>query len=83
MEPARDELLALVYELLDAHDDTSRLADGLTDDLRWRVHLDYLRDLQRAGRELLARTSGASGTDLDDVALQAARAAVARALRQR
>jgi hypothetical protein len=53
--PVGDELLVeLVYELLDAHDDTARLAaDG--DALRWQIHLGYLRDLQRAGREILAR----------------------------
>lgn len=54
-----DELAALVYELLDAHSDTTQLAaehehDG---DVRWRAHLDYLRALQRTGREALARTS--------------------------
>lgn len=28
--------------------------------MRWRVHLDYLRDLQRTGRELLARIHAVS-----------------------
>jgi len=50
----RARLVELVYELLDAHDDTARLAAPLTDELRWRAHLDYLRNLQRASRELLA-----------------------------
>ena len=50
-----DELALLIYELLDAHDDTVRLGDGLESDLRWRAHLDYLRGLQRVGREALAR----------------------------
>ena len=45
----------LVYELLDAHEDTMRMADGLASDQRWAAHLDYLRDLQRVGRERLAR----------------------------
>jgi hypothetical protein len=45
----------LVYELLDAHEDTMRLAGVPTDDERWAAHLDYLRDLQRVGRECLAR----------------------------
>jgi hypothetical protein len=45
----------VVYELLDAHDDTARLGEGLEGDLRWRAHLDYLRGLQRVGREALAR----------------------------
>jgi hypothetical protein len=50
-----NELALLIYELLDAHDDTMRLGDGLESDLRWRAHLDYLRGLQRVGREALAR----------------------------
>jgi hypothetical protein len=50
-----DELALVVYELLDAHDDTVRLGEGLEGDLRWRAHLDYLRGLQRVGREALAR----------------------------
>jgi hypothetical protein len=56
--PATAERLAqlnrLVYELLDAHLDTERLVYGLSTDLRWRAHLDYLRDLQRTGHEILA-----------------------------
>lgn len=49
-------LTPLVYELLDAHEDTARLtaADGLAPDPRWDGHLRYLRDLQRTARELLA-----------------------------
>jgi hypothetical protein len=49
-----EQLTRLVYELLDAHDDTARIAAALTWDDDWRVHLDDLRDLQRVGRELLA-----------------------------
>jgi hypothetical protein len=45
---------SLIYELLDAHDDTARLAATLTPDPRWAAHLDYLRALQRKGREVLA-----------------------------
>ena len=52
--PASDQLTGLVYELLDAHDDTVRMAAALESQARWRAHLDYLRDLQRVGRELLA-----------------------------
>jgi hypothetical protein len=48
-----DALTALVYELLDAHQDTIELAARLPEQ-RWQLHLDYLRDLGRAGRELLA-----------------------------
>jgi hypothetical protein len=47
-------LTALVYELLDAHGDTMRLADELGSAPGWAAHLDYLRDLQRVGREALA-----------------------------
>jgi hypothetical protein len=50
-------LVALAYELLDAHADTAQLADGLPYDLSWAAHLDYLRALQRKGREMLARTA--------------------------
>ena len=50
-------IVDLVYELLDAHDDTARLAqaDGCED--AWDAHLDYLRSLQRVGREVLAHTA--------------------------
>jgi hypothetical protein len=50
-----DQLVALVYELLDAHRDTIGLADELQGNLAWAAHLDYLRGLQRVGRETLAR----------------------------
>lgn len=59
----------LVYELLDAHVDTIKLAyrgaggprhadaqrPAVDLDPSWEAHLDYLRDLQRVGREALAR----------------------------
>jgi hypothetical protein len=47
----------LVYELLDAHEDTARLATELAGDPRWAAHTDYLRCLQRIGREALAGIS--------------------------
>ena len=50
-------LAELAYELLDAHTDTARLIDGLPYDPSWAAHLDYLRALQRKGREMLARTA--------------------------
>lgn len=56
---AVDQLSALVYELLNAHCDTVLLADEMSGDLQWGAHLDYLRDLQRAGRETLARVAKA------------------------
>ena len=46
---------ALVYELLDAHADTAELAAELRGEPRWAAHLDYLRALQRTGRETLAQ----------------------------
>lgn len=52
---ADDKLTRLVYELLDAHDDTVRLATEDAGDLQWAAHLAYLRDLQRVAREQLAR----------------------------
>ena len=49
------EIVALVYELLDAQVDTISLAGGPAHGEEWAAHLDYLRDLQRVGREALAR----------------------------
>ncbi len=49
-------LVELVYELLDAHDDTAQLAGVPVGDEQWAVHLDYLRCLQRKGRQVLAMT---------------------------
>ncbi len=49
------EVMSLLYELLDAHADTVALAEAPFEELRWASHLDYLRALQRAGREILAR----------------------------
>jgi hypothetical protein len=53
-------LTELVYELIDAHSDTMALAERLSDDPRWAAHLEYLRGLQRVGREALARMPEAS-----------------------
>ncbi len=47
-------LVTLVYELLDAHDDTASLAATLAHDPAWSEHLEYLHRLQRVGRETLA-----------------------------
>jgi hypothetical protein len=52
-----DHLVRLIYELLDAHYDTARLAEDVADDERWYAHLGYLRDLQRVAREVLAATA--------------------------
>ncbi len=51
-------LVALAYELLDAHDDTARLVHGGVAGEDWPAHLDYLRCLQRRGREVLASVHG-------------------------
>jgi hypothetical protein len=57
------ELLTdLVYELLDAHCDTIGLVDEADDGVVWAAHLDYLRDLQRVGREALARVPVSAAT---------------------
>jgi hypothetical protein len=56
-----DELIALTYELLDAHADTARLALDDAGDGEWDNHLAYLRDLQRVGREALARAGEDQG----------------------
>jgi hypothetical protein len=56
--PAQEELgglVALAYELLDAHADTARLVIDEASDAEWDNHLAYLRDLQRVGRELIAQ----------------------------
>src|SRR3954447_10066062 len=50
-------LADLAYELLDAHTDTAQLVDGLPYDPSRAAHLDYLRALQRKGREVLARAA--------------------------
>ena len=50
-----EQLARLDYELLDAHSNTSQVLDGPSTDLMWQTHLYFLRDLQRAGREILAR----------------------------
>jgi hypothetical protein len=52
-----DRLVALAYELLDAHRDTEELAADLAFDETWQAHLDYLRALQCTGREVLAHAS--------------------------
>jgi hypothetical protein len=52
-----EELTRLVYELLDAHEDTARLVADTASDSIWAIHLGYLRDLQRIGREALGRAS--------------------------
>jgi hypothetical protein len=54
---AAPSVTALIYELLDAHEDTARLATELSDGPTWRSHLEYLRRLQRIGRETLAHLS--------------------------
>ena len=51
----RTDTITLIYELLDAHQDTAELAGQRCDDVIWAAHLDYLRALQRTGREMLAR----------------------------
>ena len=49
-------LIDLVYELLDAHSDTVALASPINDP-GWQAHTEYVRALQRRGREILAMAS--------------------------
>jgi hypothetical protein len=49
-----EKLARVVYELLDAHSDTEALLREAAGELEWEAHLDYLRKLQRASREILA-----------------------------
>ncbi len=60
VEAAR-RLESLVYELLDAHQETARLAVDLEWDPEWSDHLASLRQLQRVSREVLSATSVATG----------------------
>ena len=46
-------LIDLAYELLDAHSDAMALGSE-TNDPAWVAHVDYVRALQRRGREILA-----------------------------
>jgi hypothetical protein len=55
-----EQLTQLVYELLDAHEDTARLVEEMASERTWDFHLDYLRALQRAGREVLGQAGGGS-----------------------
>jgi hypothetical protein len=52
-------LVTVVYELLDAHEDATRLAaaDHLDLDPLWANHLEYVRGLQRVAREDIARAT--------------------------
>lgn len=64
VDPAEERVTALValsYELLDAHVDTARLALDEAPDSEWKTHLAYLRDLQRVARGTLARAALPSG----------------------
>jgi hypothetical protein len=57
-----EDLEDLVYELLDAHDDTAQLVAELADEASWQAHLAYLRDLQRVGRAILAQATARERT---------------------
>ena len=46
-------LIDLAYELLDAHSDAMALGSHIRDPA-WAAHEDYVRALQRRGREILA-----------------------------
>jgi hypothetical protein len=55
---AKDRLMELVQELLDAHCDTVCLADPESDDDGWGAHIEYLRALQRVAKRELAELAG-------------------------
>jgi hypothetical protein len=56
------QLTVLVDELIDAHDDTVRLAADLAlSDWRWEAHLGYLRELAIFGRAAVAAASDCHG----------------------
>jgi hypothetical protein len=59
---AAPSLTEVLYELLDAHVDTLRLAESLVEDPEWAVHTAYLRDLGRHGREALAAACSQAGS---------------------
>jgi hypothetical protein len=59
-----NEPVLLVYELLDALDDTSRIAIQPARELVWTADLEYLRALQRKGREIVAHAGSSSGTSV-------------------
>jgi hypothetical protein len=61
VEERVSSLVALSYELLDAHADTARLASDDAPNAEWDSHLAYLRDLQRVGREALALAAQPAG----------------------
>jgi hypothetical protein len=48
---ARVPLEQVVYELLDAHQDTLKLAAQPPTSPEWEIHCAYLRDLQRVALE--------------------------------
>lgn len=50
-----EELARVGSELFDDHADTSRLPEDPSTHLILQTHRHYLRDVQRAGREILAR----------------------------
>lgn len=50
-------LIALIYELLDAHADTIELRLAGAGGLHWAAHIDYLRALHRTAERILAEAS--------------------------
>ncbi len=54
VQPGAERLVELTEELLDAHCDTVCLAESLPAATAWIAHIEYLKDLQRAGQRTLA-----------------------------
>ncbi|MGB2710448.1 MAG: glutaredoxin family protein [Conexibacter sp.] len=67
LTPRAVELERLAQELLDAHEDTVQLATAAATRVEWQVHLDYLRALQRAAHEALARCARCDAATLPPV----------------
>jgi hypothetical protein len=55
--PISEQLTQLVYELVDAHEETARLVEEMASEAARALDLDYLRDLQRVGREVLGKAA--------------------------
>jgi hypothetical protein len=56
LQDAAQRLAELSQELLDAHCDTVCLAaEGRPTSIEWMAHVEYLKDLQRAGKRTLAQ----------------------------
>jgi hypothetical protein len=77
MELSKD-LVLLVDELIDAHDDTVRLSEGIAAEWQWEAHLCYLRELGRLAREAVAAARTDETKSMRQARVQSCRPGVAR-----